>query len=78
MCVQFVSKHRPITPKILEGRKIRLKNKLRQLHKNDQVVMSLIYLPKVICEPYMSACDTINNNILKFSDSEEDHEERSL
>ena len=75
ICVQLVSKHRPITPKNLEDRRTSFKNKLRQLHKNDQVVISLISIPKVISKPYVSACDTINNNIYKFSDSEEDHEE---
>ena len=69
-----MSKHKHITPKIFQGFKV-FKDNLKQLHKNGQIILSLISLPKIISQLYVSAQNTKINNILKFSDTEENQEQ---
>ena len=53
--VLIESKHKPINPKILEARRRVLKDNLKQLHNNGQVVLLLISLPKIFSQPYVLA-----------------------
>ena len=76
ICVLIVSKHKPITPKVLEERRLVFKNNLKDLHNNDQVSISLISLPKIISQPYVSARNTIINNIIEFSVNDEKLEQK--
>jgi predicted SprT family Zn-dependent metalloprotease len=70
--IEIVSSSRKIDPKILEERRKLFKNKIRALHQNDMLVVNLIDIPKTKSVMYKSALDIINENIVHFSESEEE------
>jgi hypothetical protein len=70
--IEMISKTKQITPKVLEERRTVFKDKIRALHKNGFCIVKLIDIPKTKSVIYKSALDTINENIVHFSESEEE------